>query len=103
MSFISIVMGCYNEQENLPEIYERITRIMAEQLPQYSYENLVIDHASTDGSVEVLRKICSTDKRVKVIVNTRNFGHIRSPYHAMLNAQGNATIYMASDLQDPPD
>jgi len=103
MSFISIVMGCYNEQENLPEVYERVTRIMAEQLPQYSYEILVIDNASTDGSVEVLRRICSTDKRVKVIVNTRNFGHIRSPYHALLNAQGDAAVIMASDLQDPPD
>jgi len=103
MRLISIVMGCYNEQENLPEVYERVTRVMKQGLPDYSYEILVIDNASTDASVEVLRKICSNDKHVKVIVNTRNFGHIRSPYHAMLNAQGDAVIYMASDLQDPPE
>jgi len=103
MSFISIVMGCYNEEENLPEVYERVTRVMAESLPQYSYELIIIDNASTDCSVDVLRKICASDKRVKVIVNTRNFGHIRSPYHALLNATGDAAIIMASDLQDPPE
>jgi polyisoprenyl-phosphate glycosyltransferase len=103
MSFISIVMGCYNEEENLPEVYERVTRVMAENLPQYSYELIIIDNASTDRSVDVLRKICAADKRVKVIVNTRNFGHIRSPYHALLSATGDAAIIMASDLQDPPE
>ena len=103
MRFISIVMGCYNEEENLPEVYQRVTRVMAEQLPDYSYELIVIDNASTDRSVDVLRQLCNTDKRVKVIVNTRNFGHIRSPYHALLNATGDAAIIMASDLQDPPE
>lgn len=103
MSFISIVMGCYNEQDNLPEVYERVTRVMAEQLPDYSYEIMVIDNASTDDSVGILRKICTADRRVKVIVNTRNFGHIRSPYHALMNARGDAVVYMASDLQDPPE
>jgi len=103
MRFISIVMGCYNEQENLSEVYERVTRVMEERLPHYAYEILVIDNASTDASVDVLRAICAKDKRVKVIVNTRNFGHIRSPYHALLNAGGEAAIYMASDLQDPPE
>jgi len=103
MRFLSIVMGCYNEQENLPEVYERVTRVMAEQLPDYRYEIIFIDNASTDDSVGVLRNICASDKRVKVIVNTRNFGHIRSPYHALLNATGDAAIIMASDLQDPPE
>jgi len=103
MRFISIVMGCYNEEENLPEVYERITRVMADELPHYDYEILVIDNASTDASVEVLRGICAHDKRVKVIVNTRNFGHIRSPYYVLLNAHGDAAVIMASDLQDPPE
>ena len=103
MQFISIVMGCYNEQENLPEVYERVTRVMAEELPAYRYELIVIDNASTDESVDVLRQICKKDRRVKVIVNTRNFGHIRSPYHALLNATGDAAVIMASDLQDPPE
>jgi len=103
MSFISIVMGCYNEEENLPEVYERVTQVMAEKLPNYTYELVIIDNASTDGSLEILRKLCAEDKRVKVIVNTRNFGHIRSPYHALLNSTGEAAVIMASDLQDPPE
>ena len=103
MAFISVVMGCYNEEENLPEVYERVTRVMAEKLPHHSYELIIIDNASTDRSVDVLRQICAADKRVKVIVNTRNFGHIRSPYHALLNATGDAAVIMASDLQDPPE
>ncbi len=57
MSFISIVMGCYNEEENLPEVYERVTRVMAEKLPQYTYELIIIDNASTDHSLDVLRKL----------------------------------------------
>jgi glycosyltransferase involved in cell wall biosynthesis len=103
MSFISIVMGSYNEEANLLEVYERVSGVMAEKLPHYSYEIIIIDNASTDGSVDVLRRICAADKHVKVIVNTRNFGHIRSPYHALLNASGEAAIIMASDLQDPPE
>jgi glycosyltransferase involved in cell wall biosynthesis len=103
MKSISIVSGCYNEEENLLELYQRITHVFATELPDYSYELIIIDNASTDRSVEVLRGICREDPRVKVIVNTRNFGHIRSPYHALLQAQGDASIVMASDLQDPPE
>lgn len=103
MKLISIVSGCYNEAENIPELYERVTRVFAEKLPEYSYELIVIDNSSSDNSVDVLREICRRDKRVKVIVNTRNFGHIRSGYHALLQAKGDAMIAMASDLQDPPE
>ncbi|HJX83441.1 MAG TPA: glycosyltransferase family 2 protein [Candidatus Angelobacter sp.] len=103
MKFISIVSGCYNEEENVPELYERLTKVFAEKLPEYTYELLMIDNASTDKTVAVLRDICKRDKRVKVIVNTRNFGHIRSGYHALLQARGDAIIAMASDLQDPPE
>lgn len=103
MSFISIVSGCFNEEENISELYERVTRVMERELPQYSYEFIVIDNSSTDRTVDLLREICKKDSRVKVIVNTRNFGHIRSPYHGIMNAHGAAVIYLASDLQDPPE
>jgi glycosyltransferase involved in cell wall biosynthesis len=69
----------------------------------YDYEQIIIDNASTDSTVEILRRLAAQDKRVKVIINTRNFGHIRSPYHALLQAGGDAVIGMASDLQDPPE
>jgi glycosyltransferase involved in cell wall biosynthesis len=103
MPFMSIVTGCLNEEDNLRELWERITRVMADELPEYGYELIVADNASTDQSLDVLRQICREDPRVKVIVNNRNFGHIRSGYHAMLQARGEAIVAMASDLEDPPE
>jgi glycosyltransferase involved in cell wall biosynthesis len=99
---ISIVAGCFNERENIAELHERIVAAMR-QVPQYDYEIILIDNASTDGTVEVIRARARMDKRLKAIVNVRNFGHIRSPYHAMLLAEGDAVIGMASDLEDPPE
>lgn len=103
VKFLSVVSGCYDEEENVRELYERITRVFAEQLPEYSYEIILIDNCSQDKTVEVLRGICREDRRVKVIVNNRNFGHIRSGYHAIFQAKGDAVIALASDLQDPPE
>jgi glycosyltransferase involved in cell wall biosynthesis len=98
---ISIITPCFNEEENLEELYRRICSAMSGL--NYDYEHILIDNASTDRSVEILRKLASIDKHVKVILNTRNFGHIRSPYHGVLQASGDAVIGMASDLQDPPE
>ncbi|MCX7635693.1 MAG: glycosyltransferase family 2 protein, partial [Syntrophales bacterium] len=72
------------------------------RLPQYRYEHIFIDNASRDGTVEILKKIANLDRNVKIIVNTRNFGHIRSPFHGILQAGGDAVIYIVADLQDPP-
>lgn len=101
MKKISIVTPCYNEEGNVDELYNRIVNVMAD-LP-YTYEHILIDNASADSTVEKLRQLAKKDKRVKIIVNTRNFGHIRSPYFALLQASGDAVIGMASDLQDPPE
>ena len=95
-----------NEVDNVDELYRQVATVVDGLPPRggepYTHEHIFIDNASTDGTVEVLRTICAKDPRVKVIVNTRNFGHIRSPYHALLQAQGEAIIGLASDLQDPP-
>ncbi|MBT8530908.1 glycosyltransferase family 2 protein [Polynucleobacter paneuropaeus] len=99
---ISITSPCFNEEENIEELYRRVVVVM-ETLPEYDFEYLLIDNASTDRTLEKLREIASKDPRVKVIVNTRNFGHIRSPYWGLINTTGAATIYLASDLQDPPE
>ena len=102
MKLISVVSGCYNEEENVEPLYEAVRSIFA-ALPAYDYEHIFIDNASTDRTAEVLRRLAAKDSRVKVILNTRNFGHIRSPYHAILQARGDAVIGMASDFQDPPE
>jgi glycosyltransferase involved in cell wall biosynthesis len=102
MPFISVVTGCYNEEPNVRDLYGQV-RAVVESLPGYTYEHLFIDNASTDGTVAVLRELAAADSRVKVIVNTRNFGHLRSPHHAILQASGEAVIYIVADLQDPPE
>ena len=101
MRFVSVVTGCYNEEENVAELYRQVAEVFA-GLPGYDWELIFIDNASKDRTVAILREIAGKDKRVKVIVNARNFGHVRSGYHALLQAKGEAIIAMASDLQDPP-
>src|ERR1700760_3831155 len=99
---ISVVSGCYNEEENVRECYEQVKKVFQE-IGRYRYEHIFIDNASKDRTVAILREIAAQDKNVKVIVNARNFGHIRSPHHAMLQAKGDAIISVVSDLQDPPE
>lgn len=98
---ISIVTPCYNEVDNIDELHQRIAAVMA-PLP-YDYEHICIDNASTDGTVSKIKEIAARDPRVKLIVNARNFGHIRSPYYGILQSTGDACILIASDLQDPPE
>lgn len=102
MKKISIVTPAYNEELNIREVYLRVKKVMM-SFSQYRYEHLFIDNASTDNTVDVLKEIASQDVNVKVIINSRNFGHIRSPFHALLQSDGDATILLVSDLQDPPE
>lgn len=102
MKKISIVSGCYNEEDNLDELVRRVFAVTA-QFPNYEWEFILIDNASTDRSPEILRRLAAEDRRIKIIFNTRNFGHIRSPYYGMLQARGDAMVFLASDLQDPPE
>ena len=99
---ISVVSACYNEEGNVRECYEQVKKVFQE-IGRYRYEHIFIDNASKDGTVAILRELAAKDKNVKVILNARNFGHIRSPHHAMINARGDAVISVVSDLQDPPE
>jgi glycosyltransferase involved in cell wall biosynthesis len=99
---ISVLTPCYNEAGNVQVLYDRI-RAVFDRLQEYSYEHVFIDNASTDDTVAILRTLAAQDRNVKVIINTRNFGHIRSPYHGLLECRGDAVVGMASDLQDPPE
>jgi glycosyltransferase involved in cell wall biosynthesis len=103
MAFLSVVTGCYNEEGNALELYERICKTFVTDLPGHTFELIVIDNASTDRTEEILKGIAARDKRVKVIVNNRNFGPVRSGCHAFLQARGDAVIAIVSDLQEPPE
>ncbi len=102
MKKISIVSPCYNEEENVLDCYKQIKSVM-ENLSSYRYEHIFIDNASSDRTVSILKDIAQKDKNVKIIVNARNFGHLRSPYYALFQTKGDAVIILASDLQDPPE
>lgn len=99
---ITIVSPCYNEELNVRELYRRLQAVAA-QLPEYEFAWLFIDNASRDNTVGVLREMAAEDPAVKVIVNARNFGHLRSPMHGFLEAPGDAVGFIASDLQEPPE
>ena len=101
MPLISIVTPCYNEEDNVEEVYRQVKEVFT-ALPEYSYEHIFIDNASKDRTVAILKRLAGEDRNVKIIVNSRNFGHIRSPYHALLQSQGDAAIFLVADLQDPP-
>jgi len=102
MKKISVVSGCYNEEGCLEEFYSRIVEALR-QLSDYTYEIVVADNCSTDRSREILRQIAAKDPQFKVILNAGNFGHIRSPFNAMLQATGDAVVLLCSDLQEPPE
>lgn len=99
---ISILTPCFNEEENVREVYERVRAVMS-SLGSYDYEHLFIDNASTDNTFAILKLIASFDKNVKIIRNARNFGPIRSPMHALYQTSGDAVIGIVADLQDPPE
>jgi glycosyltransferase involved in cell wall biosynthesis len=102
MKLISIVSPCYNEVECIEDFYRQVRSVMA-SLPGYDYEHVFIDNNSTDGTIPALRQLAGQDKKVKVIINARNFGQVRSPFHGLLQTKGDAVIGMSSDLQDPPE
>jgi glycosyltransferase involved in cell wall biosynthesis len=99
---ISVVTACFNEEENVEDLYQRV-RKQFQALGRYRYEHIFIDNASTDRTVAVLKRLAAADRNVKIIVNARNFGHIRSPMYALTQARGDAIIGIVADLQDPPE
>ena len=101
MKLISIVTPCYNEALNVETLYLKVKAVF-NNLPEYRYEHIFIDNASKDSTVEILKELAIKDKNVKIIINARNFGHIRSPYYALLQSNGDAVISVVADLQDPP-
>lgn len=102
MAQITILTPCFNEEDNIQELYQQI-RLQTEKIPQHKFVHLFIDNASTDSTQKIIRELATKDPSVRAIFNNKNFGHIRSPVHGLLEADGEAVIILASDLQDPPD
>ena len=100
---ISLVTPCYNEEGNVAKVYDQVKVVIKEQLNNYDYEHIFIDNASSDNTVGILKDIAKNDGNLKIIVNSRNFGHIRSPVYAMMQASGDVVISLVADLQDPPE
>lgn len=104
MKTISIVTPCYNEEMNVRECYATIKAMFDNELKDYRREHVFCDNASTDGTVKILREIAAQDKDVKVIVNARNFGAMRSNYNGVMAATGDAVLlFFPADMQDPPE
>lgn len=102
MTRLSIVTPCYNEEAGIAACYEGVRAVMQAELPDTAYEHIFIDNASSDGTVDTLRAIAARDASVKIIVNARNFGPARSPFHAFRQASGDAVVPIMADLQTPP-
>jgi glycosyltransferase involved in cell wall biosynthesis len=96
---ISIVTPTFNEEQNIEKISNDIS-VEMEKL-NIDYEHIIIDNNSIDQTQNIIRQICKKNKKVKAIFNSRNFGHVRSPYHGLLQSSGDATIMFAADFQDP--
>lgn len=102
MKTITVVTPCYNEEDNIEIVYLEVQKVFAD-IESVRYEHLFIDNCSTDSTASILRKIAKRDPNVKVILNSRNFGPIRSPYYGLMQSQGDAAILLVADLQDPPE
>lgn len=97
---ISVVIPCFNEEDNVRGICAEVTRIV-ETLVR-SHEIILIDNCSTDRTRAIMRELCAGDPRIRAIFNTRNFGQMRSPTYGLYQADGMAVIGMGADFQDPP-
>ena len=98
---LSVVIPCFNEEENAAAIAAAVVEQM--DRVSSSYDIIFIDNGSSDRTVEIIRGLCAHDPRIRLIVNTRNFGQLRSPTHAVLEASGRAVIGIVADFQDPPE
>ena len=104
MKTISIISPCFNEEDNVENCHRVVRELFEKNLPDYSLEHIFVDNASTDGTVDILKRIAGEEPNVKVIVNSRNFGVFRSSFNGLKYATGDAILVMLPvDLQDPPE
>lgn len=103
MKTISVTIPCWSEEKSVRQMYDRLTKVFREQLPQYDYEIIYVDDFSPDHTRDEIRKLCAEDRRVKAVFNAKNFGYNRNVFATMLYGMGDATFLLFGDLQDPPE
>lgn len=101
MKKVSVLVPTYNEEDNVRQLYREIIRVFQTELPGYGYELVFIDNDSKDGTRDILKEICAQDKKVKAILNAKNFGQFNSPYYGLMQTSGDCTILICADFQDP--
>ncbi len=103
MKKLSVLIPCYNEEDNVGPISQEVISTLVRDLPQYDYELVFIDNDSTDQTRPILRRLCAENPKIKAIFNAKNFGQFNSPYYGMLQVTGDCVIEMVADFQDPVD
>ena len=98
---ISIMIPTFNETENVVQMAEAVVEVLTKDLPEYDYEILFIDNASTDGTRDKIVKLCEGNKKIRAIFNVTNFGQFNSPFHGICETTGDCTIPICCDFQDP--
>ena len=101
MAKISIMIPCYNEEENVKPISEAVIDVLTNELPSYDYEILFIDNDSQDKTRQYLRELCASNKKIRAIFNAKNFGQFNSPYYGICHTSGDCTVCLCCDFQDP--
>ncbi len=101
MKTVSVVVPCYNEEENVRAMADALREMFEEDLPNYRYEIIFIDNDSKDRTREIIRQLCAEDRNIRGIFNAKNFGQFNSPYYGMLQSSGDCTVLVAADFQDP--
>jgi len=103
MKKISIMVPTYNEVDNIKDIAKCILDIFSAKLPEYDYEIVIIDNASTDGTQEIITNLCRKNRKIKAIFNAKNYGSIASPFYGLTQCTGDAVVFVPADFQDPPE
>lgn len=103
MKKITVVVPTYNEELNVNNVYDRVNKIMEEELSNYDYEIMFVDNCSLDSTRQKIRSIAEKDNKVKAIFNARNFGYVRNVFYGLSQAQGDCAVLLHADLQNPPE
>lgn len=103
MKKISVVIPCWSEEKSVRQMYDRLTKVFRNELPEYDYEIIYVDDYSPDNTRGEIEKLCAVDKKVKAVFNARNFGFTRNVFSSLREGSGDATFMLFGDLQDPPE